>query len=97
MCKITRARPSITPERNRETYKSFGWEIFSFVRTINDFTIRSRNTWDQFIECVLVFSFADDLVIQFLCAYDFAKFLKSESINYFMKNVGLYKLFGFFQ
>src|SRR5216683_5709057 len=87
--------------RNRETYNCFGWEIFPFVLTCNDFTIRRDNTWrsEFFIECVLVFSLADDLVIQFLCAYDFAKFFKSEieDIFFFMKNIGLYELFGFFQ
>src|SRR5205085_8987739 len=80
---------------------SFGLEIFSFVLTCNDFTIRRENTWGSqfFIECVLVFSLADDLVIQFLCAYDFAKFFKSERVDifFFMKNIGLYELFGFFQ
>src|SRR5438270_11014814 len=75
--------------------------MFPFVLTCNNFSIRRDYTWrsEFFIECVLVFSLADDLVIQFLCAYDFAKFFKSEieDIFFFMKNIGLYELFGFFQ
>src|SRR5690242_518480 len=69
--------------RNRETHKSLGWEIFSFVLTHNDFTIRRDNTWGSefFRECILVFAFADDLVIQCMCTYNFAKFLKSEIVD----------------
>src|SRR5713101_5430822 len=75
--------------------------MFSFVLTRNDFTIRCENTWGSefFIECVLVFPFADDPVIQSMCAHDFAKFVKREVVDVFlfMKNACLYKSFGFFQ
>src|SRR6185437_5379342 len=87
--------------RNSQTDKSFGWEIFSFVRTCNDFPIRCENTRGSefFIACELVFSFADELVIQLMGAHNCAEFFKSEieDIPFFTQNVGLDKPFSFSQ
>ena len=72
-----------------------------FVPTCDDFTLRRDDArWSQsFIELVLVLSFANDLVIQFLCANDFVKFLKSEVVDVFSftNDLGLDESFGFSQ
>jgi hypothetical protein len=72
-----------------------------FVLTCDDFTIRGDDArWGQsFIEFVLVLSVADDLVIQFVGANDFVKFLKSEVVDIFSftNYLGLGQSFGFSQ
>src|SRR5438105_6021425 len=71
------------------------------VLTGNDLAVRRDNAGrgELFIYFVVGFSCADDPIIHCMCAYDFAKFFKSEIVYIFflLNNVGLYKLLGFFQ
>src|SRR4051812_149762 len=92
--------PSFDDARgNSETNDGAGWEIVPLVLTSDDFTIGGDDTWRRqlFVDFVLVFSPVDDLVIQFIGAYDFVKLLKRQIVDVFLfvNDFGLYQPLGF--